>query len=793
MDLQPGSSLGPYLLRARLGAGAMGEVYRALDPRLGREVAIKVLPEESASSPRALGRFEREARAVAALSHPNVLVVHDVGADGPLRYVVTELLHGETLLARLGVGPVPWRQAVTLAAEAAEGLQAAHARGIVHRDLKPANLFLTREGRLKILDFGVARFVQGDDIGDSGERTLPGSVLGSIGYMSPEQAAGRELDGRSDLFSLGCVLYEMLGARRAFGGGSLPETLAALARDEPRSLREVAPQTPSELVAIVERCLRKQPSERWRSAGELAVALRSLLTRSDEERRVDDNAARAAQNPGGPGWMGRWLRVLAAALPRRGGARSLAVLPFAGSGDPDGDYLADGLSESIIRTLTGLPDLHVMAWSTVAHLRSRPLEPRQAATALGVDVVLVGRVAERAHELVVTAELVEGATGKCLWAERYSRPAADLLEVQEQIARQLSRRLQTRLSGSDSERLGRRFTSDSEAYRLYLKGRYFWNRRGEDGLARSREQFRAAIARDPGYALAYAGLADAQNVLPFWGLAPPAEAFVQGKAAARTALELDPNLAEAHASLAYALFWFDWEWPSAQAEFRAAVDLDPGYATAHHWYGVALAATGAFSAAEASLRVAEELEPLALIIRADQGLVRYWQGDWEGACSRCRAVLDLDPDFVPAHLYLGLAREQLGAADDALEALRRAAEGGGTNALAALAHAFAAAGELELARQGLAQLTELAASRYVSPYLLGVLHVGLGEPEAALEWLERAAEGRCEMMPWLPRDPRLQPLARHPRFVNLARRVGLGRADGSLPRTIADTPSASAT
>lgn len=778
MELEPGNALGPYVLRDRLGAGAMGEVYRAVDPRLGREVAVKVLPQEAAASPRALARFEREARAVAALSHPNVLVVHDVGAQGDVHYVVTELLDGESLLSRLAAGPLPWRPAVALAAEAAEGLQAAHARGIVHRDLKPANLFLTRDGHLKILDFGVARFTHGGE--PAGDRTLPGSVLGSIGYMSPEQAAGQEVDGRSDLFSLGCVLYEMLCCRRAFGGGSLPETMAALARDQPPALRELAPEVPEELAAVVERCLRKRPAERYGTAAELAFALRSLLTTSGERERPAVPAVRAGT------WMGRWLRALAS-LPRRRGRRSLAVLPFAdAAGDPDGEYLADGLTESIIRMLSGLPDLHVMAWSTVAHLRGRQLDPRAAAGTLGVAVVLVGRVAERDGELVVTAELVDGSSGKCLWAERYSRTADDLLEVQEQIARQLSRRLQTRLSAPDRQRLERRFTRDPEAYRLYLKGRYFWNRRGEEGLARSREHFRAAIERDPDYALAYAGLSDALNVLPFWGLLPPAEAFVQGKAAARTALELDPGLAEAHAALAYALFWFDWEWPAAQAEFRVALELDPSYATAHHWYGVALAATGAFAAAEASLRLAEEIEPLAMIVRADQGLVRYWQGDWEGACARCRAVLDLDPDFVPAHLYLGLAREQLGQTQEALEALRRAAAGGGTNAMAALAHAFATAGERELARQGLAQLVELAGRRYVSPYLLGVLHAGLGEPEAALEWLERGADARCEMMPWLPRDPRLRTLAGQPRFQALARRVSLGRSDAGLPATMVE-------
>jgi TolB-like protein len=485
--------------------------------------------------------------------------------------------------------------------------------------------------------------------------------------------------------------------------------------------------------------------------------------------------------------MTRWLRALGAVLPRRSSGRSLAVMPFASeSSDPDGEYLAHGLSESIIRAVSTLPDLHVMAWSTVAPWRGRAVEPRQAASALGVDVVLVGRVAERGGQLVVHAELVDGHSGKCLWAERYARPLAELLEVQDHLARELSRRLQSRLSAADGAP-ARRATSDPEAYRLYLKGRYQWNRRSEEGLAKSRQHFREAIGCDPGYALAYAGLADAFNVLPFWGLMAPGEAFVQGKAAARAALELDSGLAEAHASLAYALFWFDWEWPAAQAEFRAALDLDASYATAHHWYGVALAATGAWAAAEASLRTAEEIEPLALIVRADQGLVRYWQGDFAGACARCRVVLELDPDFVPAHLYLGLALEQLGATDEALRSLRRAAEGGGTAATAALAHALAAAGHLELAREGLAQLGELARSRYVSPYLLAVLHAGLGEPDVACDWLARGVEMRCEMMPWVPRDPRLRPLAGHPRFQGLAGRVALGRRDTPLPRTLPGT------
>jgi serine/threonine-protein kinase len=782
--LAPGSTLGPYEIRGRLGTGGMGEVYRALDPRLSREVAIKVLPVDLAASPRALVRFDREARAVAALSHPNILVIHDVGATGELRYVVTELLAGQSLSSRLGAGPLPWREAAALGLAVAEGLQAAHARGIVHRDLKPANLFLTHDGRIKILDFGVARFLQGDPT-TGGERTLPGSVLGSVGYMSPEQAAGEEIDARSDLFSLGCVLYEALTGRRAFAGANLPQTLAALARDQPAPIRELAPEVPPELVAVVERLLRKRPRDRFAGAAEAAFALRTTGSAT-----LDLQAP--SPRPSAGERLRRWASGLLAAVKPHGGPRSLAVLPFvATGGDGDADYLGEGLAEGIVRTLAQLPDVRVLAWSTVAAWRGRVVEPRTAASALGVEAVLVGRLHLRGEELALSVELVEARRGSLLWAERYERTSADLVELHGEIARELARRLRGGSSGSRRDRLGRGPTLDAEAYRLYLKGRYFWNRRTEEGLAKSREHFRLAIDRDPAFALAYAGLADAFHVLPFWGLLPPVDAFAQGKAAARAALQLDPRLAEAHAALAYALFWFDWDWPTAQAEFRAALDLDPGYATAHHGYGVCLALTGSFAAADESLRRAQAIEPLSLIVQADQALVRWWQGDWEGARTQCRSVLELDSEFAPAHLYLGLACQQLGLVEPALEALRKAAAAGGTAARAALAHGLATAGDLEEARRGLAELAALAERRYVSPYLIGVVHAGLGEVEEAHAWLERGLQQRCEMMPWLERDPRLQPLAALPRFARLAREVRGGRSASGQVATVAElTPRA---
>ena len=758
MSLASGSTLGPYILRESLGAGGMGEVYRATDPRLGRDVAIKVLSAETAGHAEFQGRFEREMRAIAALQHPNVIVIHDVGetpaaASGArVRYAVTELLTGEPLIDRMRRGVMPWRDTVAIGAQIADGLQAAHARGVVHRDVKPSNLFLTTDGRAKILDFGLARLdatlapLGGDD---AVERTIPGRIMGSFGFMSPEQATGQDVDWRSDIFSLGCVLYEMASGQRAFGGPPAM-VIAALLRDEPPPLRAHAREAPVELERILQRALRKTPADRYQSAGDLALALRSLLTVSSS-----------------PQLLGHTGPATAA-----GRITSLAVPPFSNAdGDPETEYLCDGVTESIIRELSRLPRLRVMARATVFRFKGQNVDPQSTGRELGVDGVLVGRLVERQEKLVLRVELVETSSGRCLWGEQYHRATEDLLALEEEIATQISDQLRLQITG---EAPRRRITADAEAYRLYLRGRFQWNRRDEEGLQRAREFFAAAIAQDPSFGLAHAGLADAFNVLPFWGLMAPSTAFPRAQHAAGRALELDPLLAEGHASLAYASFYYDWDWSAAESGFRRALELDPGYATAHHWYGVCLALTGHAHRAAERLGEARELDPLSPMIRADIALARVLAGEPEHGVAECQALLESDPDFTPAHLYLGLAQGALGKHPEAIAALELAMKrmGESVAAIASCGFAYAAAGLPDRARMLLDRLALLGARRYVSPYAVAVLWAGLGSADDAFEWLRRGVENRCETMPWLRRDPRMAALREDPRYAPLLAALG---------------------
>ncbi len=757
MPLPSGSSLGPYVVRERLGAGGMGEVYRAEDPRLGREVAIKVLPAGRADTPAARGRFEREARAVAALQHPNIVTIHDFGVEAGVCYSVSELLEGEPLSVRIARGPLDWREAVRIAAEVCEGLHAAHSRGIVHRDLKPSNLFLLADGRVKVLDFGIA-LVQGRATLEASERTLPGLIMGSLGYMAPEQVTGERVDRRADLFAVGCVLHEMLTGERAFGGASAAESMAIVLRDTPPAVDEFRPELPFELARLVDRCLAKDPGERVQSALDLASALRNL---GEETRPTQPSTQRLRAVPGRPA-SGEAVR-------------SLAVLPMSNaSSDADAEYLSDGVTETLIRNLSQLPNLRVMARSTVFRFKGQGHDPLAAGRELGVEAVVVGRLQERAGRLIVSVELVESQSGACLWSEQYNRPMGDIFALEEDIASRISERLRVRLSGEEQGLLRRRATEDTEAYRLYLRGRFLWNKRSAEGLTRAREYFEQAIEQDPAYALAWAGLADTWNVLPFWGLAGPRDSFPRAQAAAERALELDAGLAEAHAALAYSRFYFDWDWPAAQAGFRRALELKPNYPTGHHGYGVVLGLYGEGPPAVAELRRAQDLDPLSLIIQADLGLVLHLNGESEAAMRQCAGALAFDPHFTPAHLYLGLAQEQVGDIDGALESFARAGAraGGSTAALTAAGHALAVSGRPDEARRRLAELEEMARRRYVSEYAVAVIHAGLGEDDAALDWLRRGLESRCQTMVWMRRDPRLERLRPDPRFAGVVAALG---------------------
>jgi serine/threonine protein kinase len=602
----------------------MGEVYRARDTRLDREVAIKVLPERLSNDPQALARFEREAKAVAALSHPNILAIHDFGREAGITYAVAELLEGETLRSRLGHGALGWRKAVETGIAIADGLSAAHSKGITHRDLKPENIFLTEDGHVKILDFGLARSTAttAAEKAEAPTITEEGVVLGTAGYMSPEQVRGTPADARSDIFSLGCVLYEMVAGRRAFSRASSAQTMAAILEAQPADLSTTGKEVPATLENVIAHCLEKNPQERFHSAHDLALALQATV-----------GGSTAVKRPPARPWavLGAGVLVLAAAVYWFAGRPkpidSLAVMPFVNVGaDPNTEYLSDGITENLINNLSQLPKLRVVPRSLVFSYKGKETDPRKVGQDLHVRAVLMGRVVHRGDTLNVQTELVDVGEVSQLWGQQYDRKFTEILAVQEDIAKQVSDKLHLRPSGEEQKRLAKRYTENTEAYRLYLKGRYYWNRRTPELLQKANEYFRQTIDKDPGFGLAYGGLAQSYAIFNYYGVEAPRESCPKAKDAALKALEIDETLAEAHAALGWIKMSCDWDWPASEREFKRALAINQNYGTARHWYSEYLQTMQRLEEAVAERRRALEADPLSLITGAGLGASLYYAG-----------------------------------------------------------------------------------------------------------------------------------------------------------------------
>jgi eukaryotic-like serine/threonine-protein kinase len=766
VPLTPGTRIAQYEVVARIGAGGMGEVYRAHDSRLGRDVALKVLPDHLADDAEMRARFEHEARAVAALSHPNIMAIHELVAVADRPVAVVELLDGESLRTALSRSPLPWREATQIGARVADGLSAAHAKGIVHRDLKPENIFLCRDGRPKILDFGLARSGSGFAGSISAATfapTEPGRVLGTIGYMAPEQVRGEEVSPATDVFAFGCTLAEMLTAEKPFTRATPADSLAAVLNDPPPQLLASGREIPERLVDIVVHCLEKQPHARFTSAVDLAAALRSVLTEAPSGQAI---------------------------VPRRKTrVRSLAVLPFAGcETDPGAEYLSDGITESIINSLSQLPKLRVVPRSTVFAYKGRDVNARSIGLALNVDVLVTGRVVQQGDQINIQAELVDVARETQLWGDQYRHPMAELLSLQEQIAWQISEALRMRLTGQEKKRLKKRPTGSSEAYQEYLKGRHAWSKWSVDGFRRAIAHFDAAIAMDPNYARAYAGLGDAYGVMGYYGFLPPEVAMTRAQAAAYKALELDPALAEAHATMGIARMFYYWDWIGAGQAVAKAIALDPGYSTAHMLQGLLSSILGRHDEAVKAARRGRDLDPLSMLMQMGVGWSLYFARRFEEALETFRGVTLVDPAFPEALNMIVGVYERTGQLDRAVESFGKTSRFFGVRASdeaeATLRAGLAASGprgyweaRMALLREMERQVRDGTSERANMPlaaYLMA--HAQLGERDEAFSVLEKMFAQRSSHAVFLQVDPCLDPLRSDPRFDDALRRMAFPAA-----------------
>jgi eukaryotic-like serine/threonine-protein kinase len=792
-----GETVTHYRILDKIGEGGMGVIYRAEDTRLGRQVAVKFLSAKLSQDSAALERFQREARAASSLSHPHICALYDIGRYGDLPFLVMELLDGTTLRRRLAHGPLPMETVLDFGVQIADALDAAHHLRLVHRDIKTANIFVTERGQIKMLDFGLAKLahprgMQVDPLSDTvlasptPASTDSGQTLGTLSYMSPEQARGEDLDPRSDLFSFGVVLYEMATGREPFAARTSALVFDSILHHPPRPPSSVNSLLPAEFDHIVAKALEKDRDLRYQTATELRADLKRLQRESGGSRIISGSAGQApapAPRPvrrpavfaalavavlmlaGGAYW---WFRPAGTAID------SVAVLPFVAQGQAnDAEYLTDGITETLINGLAQLPDLRVAARSVVFRYKNKDTDPQQVGHDLGVKAVVTGRIARRNNRLIIGAEVMNVETGTQLWGNQYDRPEADLLAVQEEIAGEILNKLRPRLSGDEKKLATKRYTDDPEAYQLYLQGRYSSNKGTIGGSKSAIEYFQRAIQKDPRYALAYAGLADSYLLLgSYW-----VEAITEAKSAAEQALKLDPTLAEAHVSLGQIKLWLDWDWSAARREFEKGISLNPASALAHNQYALYLATVGRLSDAISEVRRALDLDALSPIVNSDLGWYQLYAGQHDDAIAQFRKTVGLDSNSVSAHRGLGIALSEAGQHAEAIAELKRAVllSENSPVVMAHLGAAYARQGAKSDANGVLTELKTMAASQYVPASAPAIVYAALGERAAALDWLEKAYDEhdfgivQVEIAPWF------RTLRGEDRFQRLVTRLGILR------------------
>jgi serine/threonine-protein kinase len=807
-----GRSLGHYRITAAIGAGGMGEVYRATDTKLGREVAIKMLPAAVAQDPERLARFEREARSLASLNHPNIVTIFSVEEDGGSRFLAMELVEGETLDTLITPGGLPLSRFFEIAVPLADALSAAHERGIVHRDLKPGNVMVTREGRVKVLDFGLAKLEAADSHPDltstptesRAPLTSAGQVFGTVAYMSPEQTRGGKVDARSDVFSLGVVLYQMVTGERPFQGASAVDMISSILRDSPPSVTDRRGDLPAHLARILRRCLEKEPRDRYQTSRDVYNELRDLrnettsaaVAASPRSEAVVGEHAPAAARPvwKRPAWAAVGVAILLAVLylatrrfmasssgaPEAGtqppAIRSIAVLPLDNnSGDPGQDYFAEGMTDELTAALAAISQLRVISRGSAGQFkgRNRPPTP-EIAKALNVDAIVEGSVLRAGDKVRITAQLIDARADRHLWARSFERNSRDVLALQDELASAIAREIHVKLTPAEQSTLTKAPSVNPEAYDAYLKGRYFFNRPSDENLSKAIALFEEATAKDPNYAPAFSGLSDAYLWAGFnEGVLTASEARPKAKAAAEKAIALDDNSAEAHASLATFKLFYEYDWAGAEAEYRRAFALNPNYAFAHDQFGLGLAFLGRFDEAIAEGKRAAELDPLSPQIPIDAAMAFGFQGNYATGRERARRATDLDPTYFFGPFEEGWVEIQAGNLQDAITKMRKAKAMESPAFVSAwLAYAYGAAGDRAAAVAEAEDLKKKSLRGEVTAFNRALVALGLGDRARALDSLEEAYAEDSQWLGWLNLDKAFDSLRSEPRFAALRKKLG---------------------